>query len=99
MVKTYIGGNNKGETMFASARDVGNFVAGYIAVINGMSWGASRIAFDAYQSKKSENLEIEGITTRNAEYKGWLTGYNRHQSDKEGYLQYSIIDFIKSVFK
>ena len=41
-----IGGNNKGETMFASARDIGNFVAGYIAAINGMSWSASDMHYE-----------------------------------------------------
>ena len=48
-----IGITGNGQTIFTSARDVGNIAAGYIAGINGMSWKASRTAFDAYQSKSS----------------------------------------------
>lgn len=41
-----------------------------------MSWNASRIAFDAYQSYSSGKPTIEGISTRNAEYYGWRIGSN-----------------------
>ena len=73
-----IGMNAKGQTLYTSARDIGNMAAGYIAGINGMSWGASRVAFDAYQSKSSGKPTMEGISTRNAEYYGWLIGSNIH---------------------
>lgn len=59
--------------------------AGYVAGANGMSWEASRVAFDAFQSKVSGRPAIEGISTRNAEYYGWLIGsniYNKHQLKK-----------------
>lgn len=62
---------------FTSARDVGNIVAGYIAGVNGMSWEASRMAFDAYQHG------IEGISTRNAERYGWTMGYNNTSFNKK----------------
>jgi hypothetical protein len=41
-----------------------------------MSWEASRIAFDTYQSKVSGRPTMEGISTRNAEYYGWSVGSN-----------------------
>lgn len=65
-----IGVTGTGQRVITSARDVGNIAAGYIAGVNGMSWIASRIAFDGYQGG------IEGISTRNAEYYGWRIGYN-----------------------
>ncbi|WP_446788203.1 RHS repeat-associated core domain-containing protein [Macellibacteroides fermentans] len=72
-----IGGNkNTGVVTYSSARDIGNITAGYVAGANGMSWEASRIAFDAYQSKVSRRLTIEGISTRNAEKYGWSVGSN-----------------------
>jgi hypothetical protein len=69
-----IGENAKGQTIYSSARDIGNMAAGFVAGANGMSWEASRIAFDAYQSKKSGYPAIEGASTRNAEYYGWRLG-------------------------
>ena len=71
-----IGKNGRGQTIFSSARDIGNIAAGYIAAANGMSWDASRLAFDTYQSKVDGKLSIEGTSTRNAEYIGWKMGYN-----------------------
>src|SRR5574344_1770099 len=72
-----IGGNkNTGVVTYSSARDIGNVTAGYVAGANGMSWEASRIAFDTYQSIVSGKLTMEGISTRNAEYYGWSVGSN-----------------------
>ena len=65
-----IGGNAAGDVFYASARDVGNIAAGYMAAANGFSWKEARVAFDAYQGG------IEGLSTRNAEYYGWCAGYN-----------------------
>lgn len=39
-----------GHTLFASARDIGNYGAGYIAGVSGQTWGASCKAFDALES-------------------------------------------------
>ena len=66
-----IGKNANGQIIYTSARDIGNIAAGYVAGSNGMSWVASRIAFDLYHDG------IEGISTRNAEYYGWRMGYNQ----------------------
>jgi hypothetical protein len=93
-----IGGNkNNGLVTYSSARDIGNIAAGYIAGANGMSWEASRVAFDAYQSKVSGRPTIEGISTRNAEYYGWRTGsnnYNNTPSQKANNLLRSIWHWI-----
>ena len=69
-----IGETSNGQTIYSSARDIGNIAAGYIAGANGMSWEASRIAFDAYQSKVNGRPSIESISTRNAEMYGWRIG-------------------------
>ena len=55
-----------GRTVFASARDIGNYVAGYYAGINGFSWDAARWAFDLYQSGGKERL-----STTSAQYVGY----------------------------
>jgi hypothetical protein len=93
-----IGGNkNTGVTTYSSARDVGNIAAGYIAGANGMSWKASRIAFDTYQSKVNGKPTTEGISTRNAEYYGWRTGsyiYNNSPTEKANDLLRSIWNWI-----
>ncbi len=39
-----------GKRYIASARDIGNFAAGYIAGINDIAWGVSRIAFDVLET-------------------------------------------------
>ena len=67
----------KNSTIYTSARDIGNIAAGYVAGVNGFSWGESRLAFDAYQSYTSKSFEIEGISTRNAESYGWNLGHKR----------------------
>ena len=55
-----------GRTVYASARDIGNYVAGYYAGINGFSWDATRWAFDLYQSGGKERL-----STTSAQYVGY----------------------------
>jgi RHS repeat-associated protein len=44
-----------GNTVYASARDVGNYVAGYVAGWNGLPWGIARIGFDRYQGTTEGN--------------------------------------------
>ena len=44
-----IGINGKGKTIITSARDIGNIAAGYIAGVNGMTWPATRIGFNAFK--------------------------------------------------
>ncbi|MHC5310123.1 RHS repeat-associated core domain-containing protein [Myroides sp. LJL116] len=68
----------------ASARDIGNYSAGYVAGKHGQGWGASRIAFDALETKqkyrtwnvlKWRSWEIEGQPTQRAERAGHNAGY------------------------
>ena len=97
-----IGITGNGQTIFTSARDVGNITAGYIAGINGMSWKASRTAFDAYQSKSSGKPTIEGLSTRNAENYGWRMGSNIKNytpNQKATNLVQSINDGLKALGK
>ena len=58
--------NSSGSITYASGRDIGNMVAGYIAAKNGISWKAARKAFDWYQGGP------EGKTTVNAEGYGYF---------------------------
>ena len=86
-----IGGNAKGEVIYASARDVGNIAAGYMAGANGVPWALSRVAFDIYQKG------IEGRSTRNSEYYGWCIGYNPKNVSPSQKLK-NIIHNVKSLF-
>lgn len=66
-----IASNSDGSITYASARDIGNMAAGYMAAKNGISWKAARKAFDMYQGGP------EGRTTVSAEYYGYtVLGYN-----------------------
>ena len=69
-----VGVAKNGQIVFASGRDVGNIAAGYVAAVNNMSWSESRVAFDTYQSYTSGKLSREGVSTRNAEFLGWVMG-------------------------
>ncbi|MFY7815530.1 MAG: RHS repeat-associated core domain-containing protein, partial [Chryseobacterium taeanense] len=60
--------------VIASARDIGNFGAGYIAGNNGLSWGMARLGFDALQSKQEGKLATEGQTTQQAQKVGFNVG-------------------------
>ena len=66
-----------GQTIYTSARDVGNIAAGYMAAINGLPWKVARLGFDGYQSYTSKALKREGISTQNAEKYGWEIGWNK----------------------
>ena len=63
-------------TTFASARDIGNIAAGYVAGSRGFNWMETRIAFDTYQSYKSERLSIEGLPSQLAQKIGHSAGKN-----------------------
>ena len=91
-----IGFTASGKTLYTSARDVGNIAAGYMAAINGMTWEASRLAFDGYQSL-TPGETIEGISTQNAEYYGWRLGYQQTYNQKFGNLMRSLWNGIKAM--
>jgi hypothetical protein len=71
----------------ASARDIGNYAAGYVAGKSGFSWNSSRFAFDALQTKQDKgtwntvlfypfNRVKEGQPTQRAERIGYNDGYS-----------------------
>lgn len=45
--------DNDGEKVYASARDAGNFSAGYMAASKGINWNDARMAFDLLEFGKS----------------------------------------------
>lgn len=51
------GKKKDGTLVFATARDAGNYSAGYISAINGLSWGLARTGFDGLEQVKSGNNE------------------------------------------
>ena len=65
-----------GNNIFGSARDVGNYAAGYVAGKSGLFWGEARLGFDAYQSFKSRRITTEGAATQAAQRIGFSAGSN-----------------------
>jgi len=70
----------------ASARDIGNYSAGYVAGKHGFGWGTSRFAFDALETKQAKgtwntllyypfNRVSEGQPTQQAQRAGHNIGY------------------------
>ena len=62
------------KTIYASARDIGNMMAGYKAAYSGLTWKATRQAFDGYQSRSLKPTVTEGLSTQNAEKYGYMLG-------------------------
>jgi len=60
--------------VIASARDIGNYVAGYQAGARAISWVESRIAFDALESISHHKLTQEALGTQTAQLRGWSDG-------------------------
>ena len=68
-------GAGKGDVpIFASARDYGNMAAGYIARVNGRSWGKARLGFDALESGQDFWPAVEGMPTQMAQRVGYDLG-------------------------
>ena len=70
-----LGSNTDGNKIFGSARDVGNYAAGYVAGKNGLYWGEARLGFDVYQSWKSKKICSEGYATQAAQSLGFSAGF------------------------
>ena len=62
------------QTVFASARDLGNVAAGYVAGRMGNNWMMSRAAFDALESYQQGKLSVETSSTQYAEFLGYALG-------------------------
>lgn len=60
--------------IFASARDVGNIAAGFVAAVNGVIWPLSRTCFDGLESIQKNRNVSEGISTQFAEALGYTIG-------------------------
>ena len=69
-----LGTTQGGNRRFGSARDVGNYAAGYAAGKNGLSWSLTRLGFDGFQSKTSGKLVQEGPESQAAQIKGFDDG-------------------------
>lgn len=67
--------NINGKKYLASARDVGNFVAGYMAGKSGLSWDIARLGFDALESHQKGEITHEGLPTTKAQWKGFEIGH------------------------
>ena len=74
--------NSDGITIYSSARDIGNMMAGYIAGSKGLTWGMARLGFDAYQSVLDGKVTPEGISTQNAQLVGWKYGFMQYYKDR-----------------
>ena len=74
-----IGKNKNGKVIIASARDVGNLVAGYVAGLHGFSWTSSRIAFDGLETIQHGGIKSkEGDSSVNAQKYGWSIGNKKY---------------------
>jgi hypothetical protein len=67
-----------GNTVFASARDVGNYGAGYVAGNSDLSWGAARKGFDGLQSWQTGKWSTEGMPSQSAQRLGFDAGKLQH---------------------
>ena len=74
-------------SVIASARDIGNFGAGYIAGNNGLTWGAARAGFDTLQSAQQGQLATEGQTTQQAQKIGHNVGIKKYRERKASYYK------------
>ncbi|MDR2008629.1 MAG: RHS repeat-associated core domain-containing protein, partial [Alphaproteobacteria bacterium] len=66
-----------GTIVYSSARDIGNYTAGYIVGIMVLRWDWARKKFDELESKQQGHPAVEGFSTQNAEYQGWNEGFNK----------------------
>ncbi|QQT26616.1 hypothetical protein [Sphingobacterium spiritivorum] len=58
----------------ASARDIGNYAAGFVAGRKGLSWLEARIGFDALESYQNRSLTKEGAPSQKAQKQGHFNG-------------------------
>ena len=70
--------DENGNTFIASARDIGNYSAGYMAGISGQGWEASRAAFDALESVQNGRFSTEDMVSQAAEKAGFDRGHKKY---------------------
>ena len=61
--------------VYGSARDIGNYAAGYMAGSRGLSWLVTRVGFDAYQSMGTKTVQRESIVSREPQKMGYWYGF------------------------
>ncbi|MCK9449975.1 MAG: RHS repeat-associated core domain-containing protein [Bacteroidales bacterium] len=76
----YRGGSFNGK--IASARDIGNYGAGYVAGRKGLRWGVVRVGFDALESYQQGRFATEGQPTQQAQRLGHSAGSAVYQKIK-----------------
>ena len=67
-----------GNTVYGSARDVGNYGAGYVAGKTGLAWKTARMGFDLLESYQNRELSTEGRPTQRAERLGYNAGKKQY---------------------
>lgn len=70
--------DENGNKIIASARDIGNYSAGYMAGISGQGWEASRAAFDALESVQKGGFSTEAMVSQAAEKAGFDRGHKKY---------------------
>jgi len=70
--------DENGKTVYGSARDVGNYGAGYVAGKSGLNWRSARAGFDMYQSYKDGKFSTEPMVTQAAERLGYNAGWKQY---------------------
>ena len=70
--------DENGNKFIASARDIGNYSAGYMAGISGQGWDASRTAFDALESVQMGKVSTEAMVSQTAEKAGFDRGNKKY---------------------
>ncbi|MEL3912920.1 hypothetical protein [Treponema pedis] len=70
--------DKNGNKIFGTARDVGNYAAGYIAGKKGLSWFGTRAGFDFYQLRDNGWPPREGQESQAAQLKGFNDGQHEY---------------------
>lgn len=74
-----------GTLVFASARDAGNYSAGYIAGVKGLTWGEARFGFDGLETSKSalkgHFVPTEGRQSTLAQKLGHNLGFSKYAKE------------------
>lgn len=61
-------------TVYGSARDVGNYAAGFVASAAGLDWDEARLGFDLYESWTRREFRQECMATQSAQRIGYSAG-------------------------
>lgn len=93
------GTTDNGTPVYASARDIGNIGAGYMAGVNGIPWKIARKSFDMYQTIVSGQDVKESISSQNAQRYGHMLGSSKPLVKKTYNLGRSILSTLNHFLK